>query len=1049
MSSMDTSSKQYWMRPKMEQSQNDSAADVTTPDTLSNEFDSELPVVDELGRGEELSSNRRDFLKVLGFSVSAATLAASCEVPVRKAIPYVVKPEDITPGISTYYASTFLSGSDWCPILVKTREGRPIKIEGNRWSPITKGGVHERALASVLDLYSTHRLRNPKVKRSDSWVDASWGEVDTAISGKVKPGAGTSIAILTSSVASPSLQKAIDTFLGAYPNARHVKYDPISSSANLDAHAAAFGKRVLPSYHFDKAEAVVSIGADYLGSWGIPTMQARGWAEKRRVDKKKTDMSRTWQFESGMSRTGSNADYRIPMKESELSAALLHLYNKVSAKAGAGTISGVPSVSEEANKRLTEAAAELWSNRGKSIVACGLNDLNAQTVTVALNQMLGNYGATMDMDAANLLTQGSDSDLKTLVDDMNGGRVEVLITSGCNPSYNIPGFNAAMSKVGLKVSLAPTMDETASASDFVLPDNHYLESWGDAEAVAGHYNLIQPTITPLFDTRQAGETFLLWATGEKQSYYDFIAANWRSDILAGELNTRSAWTKALQKACYDKAPSVSDNLAGEDGVASGGLLSVESAATALKRVSSSGTEVNIYVMPTIGNGDFTSNPWLLESPDPITKVTWENLCLMNPSEARDQGLSEGDYVTVTANGKSIELPVFHQAGQARGTVSVALGWGRTGTGNEETNSGANAYNLMGGSRTTWVNGTVSAAGGSTKIARTQEYEALFDDSKRKRPFVKEATINEYKANPKAGNEDRDDLMAHLNSFYPDRFANKNGYHWAMAVDLSTCIGCNACHVACQSENNIPVVGKNEVQRMHDMHWIRIDRYYAGSEDNPEVVYQPMMCQHCDQAPCENVCPVAATNHSSEGLNQMAYNRCIGTRYCANNCPYKVRRFNWFDYMGADSFGDFNDKDPMAANGEKGMLSELTRMVLNPDVTVRSRGVMEKCSFCVQRLQEGKLKAKKERRPLRDGEIQTACQAACTTGAITFGNMYDKDSEVYKLSEEDERAFRVIEEFHTLPSVTYLTKIRNKEVADHSHMKRYEGIDNAKTLDKRS
>ncbi len=1007
-----------------------------------DEFSEELPLLEDIGQQGELSSGRRDFLKMLGFSVTAATLAASCETPVRKAIPYVIKPEDVTPGVATWYATTFLNGSDWCPIMVKTREGRPIKIEGNRFSSITQGGVDTKALASVLGLYHNKRLRSPMVRRGEEaqLSPITWADADSAIGGKLIANPNLRIAILTQTVMSPSTKAAVARFAERYPNTVHVAYDPVSEHHMLEANAADFGRRALPEYHLDKCKVLVSFGADYLGAWGSPIQNQKGWAAARKPSPAQPEMSRTFQFESWMSRSGANADYRIPLQPSQVAVALMQLHDLIASRTGAASVSSSSLEDAQAGERLKMAAENLLENRGSSAVLCGIADRDAQIICNNINRMLGNYGKTIRWERNCLIKQGNDEQLASLMADMKAGRVDMLFMHGCNPVYDVPGFADALAGVETSVSTAISADETARLSSFVLPEHHVLESWGDAEPYTGVYSLIQPTIRPLFDTRQFPQSLLNWA-GVEMKWYDFMAEYWKNNILAAELSAERAWTHALQHGVYEpNSHSGWRNPAGEDAAYTPTISVAEAASRFRQKGLASGGDVQVVLFENalIGNGAYTDNPWLQESLDSITKVCWDNYAMVNPAWAREQGLGDGDHIKLSSNAGSITVPVLLQPGQVRGCLSIAVGYGRTATGHEVTNNGVNAYALMDASRSNVFGASWAREAGNTAFARNQIYDSLFDDSKTKRPHVKETTLEEYRKDPMAGNRDRLPLLGHLNSFYPDRYANKNGFHWGMAVDLNTCMGCNACHVSCQSENNIPVVGKKEMARKHDMHWMRIDRYYAGSEDNPEVVFQPMMCQHCDQAPCENVCPVAATNHSAEGLNQMAYNRCIGTRYCANNCPYKVRRFNWFDYMGADSFGTFNDRDPLMQNGEKGMLSELTRMVLNPDVTVRSRGVMEKCSFCVQRIQESKLYAKMEGRQMVDGDVKTACQTACPTGAITFGNMFDNNSEVYKLSENNERAFRVIEEFHTLPSVTYLTKVRNKKLADHIHEVPFEG-----------
>ncbi len=1009
-------------------------------DEFGEDLPGELPVEDAFGADGQLSSSRRDFLKMLGFSVTAATLAASCETPVRKAIPYIVKPEEVTPGIATWYASTFVNGSDWCPILVKTREGRPIKIEGNRFSSLTQGGVDAKALASVLGLYNNKRLRQPMRREGEraALKPMTWEEADAAIGGKLQANSNLNIAILSQTVISPSTRAAVARFKASFPNTVHVAYDPVSEHEMLEANAAMYGRRAMPDVRLDQAKVIASFGADYLGTWGAHIRNVKGWAAMRKPTPEKPEMSQTFQFESWMSRSGANADYRVPLTDSKVAAALIRLHDLIAAKAGMAALGGAPALdSEKAEQKLAMAADALWANRGQSAVLCGLSDRGAHMIANSINEMLGNYGKTLSWERPCLLKQGNDEHLAQLMADMKAGKVDMLILYNCNPAYDVPGFAEALASVETSISTSGTADESARLCNFLLPDHHALESWSDAEPFAGMYNIVQPTIRPLFDTRQFQQTLLSWA-GETATWYDFLLRNWETSVLSGELSAQAAWTKAVQHGVYEREANA--GLAGDDAAFSASVSLADAASGLLAKIGQRKGDLELTVIESavIGNGAYTDNPWLQETLDSITKVCWDNYAMVNPGWAREQGLSDGQHIKLSTPAGSISAPVLLQPGQARGAVAIAVGYGRTATGHPSTDNGVNAYRLLDASRATWSGASWIAESTKTTFARNQVYDSLFDDSDKKRPHVKETTLEEYRANPMAGNEDRATVLAHLKSFYPDRFANKNGFHWAMAIDLNSCIGCGACHVACQSENNVAVVGKQEMIRKHDMHWIRIDRYYAGTEDDPEVVFQPMMCQHCDNAPCENVCPVAATNHSSEGINQMAYNRCIGTRYCANNCPYKVRRFNWFDYLGADSFGAFNDKDPMAQDGEKGLLSELTRMVLNPDVTVRSRGVMEKCSFCVQRIQEAKLYAKVEGRPLADGDVKTACQTACSTGAISFGNLYDNNSEVYRLSEANDRAFRVLEEFHTLPSVTYLTKIRNKKPADHIHDVPFEG-----------
>jgi len=974
------------------------------------EFKDELPVL--LGEPgiEKVSTGRRDFLKFLGFSVTAATVAAGCEMPVRKSIPYLTKPDEIVPGVANYYASTYFDGGDYVSVLVKTREGRPIKIEGNDLSPVTKGGTSAESQASVLSLYDNFRPKGPIAngnKTSWSKADKKIAETLDAIQAK-----GGQIRIVSSTLISPSAKNAIKEFAVKYPNAKHVTYDAVSYSGILEANEKSFGKRAIPSYAFDKADVIVSIGADFLRSWVSPVEFSSQYGKRRKVTKENpNNLSKHFQFEGILSQAGSNADKRVVVKPSQQDAVVLALYNAVAGS----SVDGLGDA--EVAKGVKEAAAALLANKGKSIVVSGSNDANTQTLVNAINNLLGNYGATIDFTNHYNLRQGNDTELTAFVKELTAGTVNAVIFVNANPVYNLSNgqqFKEALKKAELSVSLSDQLDETALACNYLLPDHHYLESWNDAEPKAGHFSIAQPAIAPLFDTRNAAESLLSF-TGKNVNYYDYIRAYWEQNIFPNQSQFSSFgafWDRSVHDgvAMVNTTPFV-HTFAGDINAAAGAVAGKKGGA---------GDEVVVYEKSGIREGKNTGNPLLQELPDPISKITWDNYVAVSPKYAKENGLAANDLVKVKAGNYEVVLPVHVQPGTAYGVLAIALGYGRETAGKAGANIGKNAYPFTASGNQFATGATIEKAGGTYPLAQTQTYHSIHDGLNERR-IVKETTLEEYKKSPVAGNEDRAHVKEHLTTLYG--YHEYPGHHWGMAVDLNSCIGCGSCIVACNVENNVAIVGKEEVLKAREMHWLRIDRYYAGDEENPTVVFQPMMCQHCDNAPCENVCPVAATNHSSEGLNQMTYNRCVGTRYCANNCPYKVRRFNWFDYWGADSFTKEtvlleNNYDP------HGMTEDLTRMVLNPDVTVRSRGVIEKCSFCVQRIQEGKLKAKKENRKLKDGDIKTACQTACAAGAIVFGDVNDERSEVTQLS-NDERAFKVIEEIHTLPGVSYLTKVRNK------------------------
>lgn len=1018
----------------------------------------EFPVEMFDEQDSELKTDRRDFLKVVGFSLTAATIAAGCEIPVKRVAPYIFKPEDITPGVATWYASSYINGGDYCSILVKTREGRPIKIEGNKESAITKGGTSARVHASVLSLYDTARLRNGMSRRSDgSYGDATWADMDKAIMGKLAADPNQQIRILTSTVLSPSTKKVFAKFTEKYPNTKVYSYDAISSSGMLLANAATHGMKAVPHYAFEKAMAIVGIEADFLGTWISPIEYTKGYIQNRKVSKEKTDMSRHYQIESRLSLTGSNADYRIALTPAEVAVSVLNLYDAVT---GANASGGMKAGDDTKQAKIKEAAEWLKKNRGQSLVVCGCNDVNIQLVVNAINESLGNYGSTISFDHANMQRQGTDGDIKAFAADIKGGQAGIAMIYDCNPVYDSPmgaDIAASLQKLPLSISFSGVQDETANNCTFICPDHHYLESWNDAEPRTGYLSLSQPTIRNLFDTRQMQDSLLIWA-GANMSYHDFMMQSWNDSVFASELNKSMAFNKALQSGLHQPkdgaammrmaAVAVSDTtattqLAAPDIAGGGGNTSDISAAAASITAwakNAGGFQISFYEKIGIGDGRYANNPWLQELPDPVSKVTWENYLNVSPAWADENDYEHGDMVTVTVNGNSVDLPVAIQPGQAKGSGSIALGYGRTMAGKAGNGVGVSVYPMLdasGGSiNYTALSAEIAKKHKNVQLAQTQTHFSL-NDGLAKRNIVKETTLAEYKRNNKAGNTDRAKILEELDTFYPDHYAGKNGFNWGMNIDLNSCVGCGACHISCVAENNIPVVGKSEIKRSREMHWIRIDRYYAGDDpENPEVVFQPMLCQHCENAPCENVCPVGATNHSHEGFNQMIYNRCIGTRYCANNCPYKVRRFNFFDYGGADTFGTMNDPH---GTTELGMMEDLTRMVLNPDVTIRSRGVIEKCSFCVQRIQDAKLTAKKENRRLNDGDVRTACQNACPAEAITFGNMFDEESKVFKLNSDD-RTYGIIEENHWLPSVLYLTKVRNKDAHDHVHDKALDIMD---------
>jgi len=1038
------SQKKYWSG--LEELKNPTAHQ----EVAENEFREELPF--------DLSENilgantpRRDFLKFLGFSTLAATVVASCEMPVRKAIPYAIKPEDITPGVPNYYASTFVDNGDYCAVVIKTRDGRPIKVEGNEMSSVTRGGTSARVQASVLNLYDKARLRFPGnvvVKDNDATLQESTFD---AIDRVVKEGiAGKPGYLVTGSILSPTTKEIITQFLAKNTNIKHVVYDAVSYSGMLLANEASYGKRMLPGYHFDKAQTVVSIGADFLGTWLSPVEFAKSYSKGRKISAKSLRLSKHYQVESILSITGAAADVRATCRPSEMGMVAMALYNEVTGGAK------VQLPSAKLSDMVTKAAADL--KKGNGMVVCGSNDVAVQTVINAINDKIGANGTTINWSVMSNYRQGIDADMVALTDAMAAGQVGSVFIHGVNPVYDYfdgKKFADGLSKVPVSVSFAERMDETAQKCKYIIPDHHYLESWGDAEPRTNYFSLMQPGIAPLFKTRSLQDTLMVW-TGTAGGYEAFWKQYWMS-----KLGGQEAFEKALQDGISEPAGDMAMG-----GVAfTGNVNDAMSKVQAMK--SAGGTEVVVYQKIAIGHGGaWSNNPWLQEMPDPITKATWDNYVCMSPKMAAAMdseltGFTEVDskkrVVSVTApNGYNVKMPVVVVPGMHNDVIAIATGYGRAksvgrAAASDATAGGKNAFPFV------TYNGQTFISFNTAKVDKTADkYDVAITQthfSSEARPVIHEYTLDEFSKNPNVliderleeirefshepvteeGTESKGELdMNKIEEGYRENgtlYPNYeyNGIKWGMSVDLNSCIGCGACVMGCQAENNVSVVGKDHVLKNHEMHWIRIDRYFAGMPNDPDsiqTVFQPMMCQHCDNAPCENVCPVSATNHSSEGLNQMAYNRCIGTKYCANNCPYKVRHFNWMDWNGADCFADNIYED-----GRRDDINDdLTRMVLNPDVTVRSRGVMEKCTFCVQRLQDAKLAAKKLGRPMKDGEARTACQQACPTDAITFGNVNDKESAIFKLRREEqkERTFYVLEHIHTLPNINYLAKIRNAE-----------------------
>ncbi|PQJ80335.1 TAT-variant-translocated molybdopterin oxidoreductase [Polaribacter porphyrae] len=1021
------SNKKYWKSVE-------ELKDSPIVETLSkNEFVEEIATDKFLGDKETLensSTTRRDFLKYVGFTTAAASLAA-CEGPVKKSIPYVVKPNDTIPGVADWYASSMADGYDFANILVKTREGRPIQIMPNKEA---NGTTSARVQAAVLSLYDENlRLKEPtKNNEVIGWNQAE-DEIKKALVSLKN--ANKPVVLLTGTLASPSTHKIIEEFVSAYPNVKHVIYDAVSENGVLEAMQAMHGKRALPNYHLDKAKTIVSFGADFLGDF-------HGGFEKSYINGRKPEtgnMSYHVQFESNMSLTGANSDKRVVVKPSNQVYALLNLYKAIT---GESVSSKVTPVDAEIKK----LATELKKAGSKGVVLTGLNDKNSQLVALAINKALNSE--IIDTDNTLNIRQGNDAEVIQLVKDMKAGKVGGLLTYNIDPVYTLPNtadFSEGLKKVSLKVALSTDNNASVDAMEYALPTPHFLESWGDTQFDEVTYGLAQPTIQPLFNTRQFQDV-LLNLTGNSTDYYEYLKTYATNTVLNG-----GSWNTALHNGFYKKEitnATIETNTETQESV-----LIANVASQLVRATKASAFELNLYTKTGLGDGKQANNPWLQEFPDPITRASWDNYLTISMADAKeldfsnpvkDNGAINGDYAKVSVNGQEVVVPVMIQPGQAKGSIGLALGFGKTFGLKEEMQVGVNAYPLYANMNNIQYNVSIEKVSGTHEFACTQVQKTIAG----RHDILKVASLKEYNTvapkdhhhgwnKPAYVSYDHQEVEANTIDIW-DEHNRDMGHHFNLSIDLTSCTGCGACVIACHAENNVPVVGKKEVRVGRDMHWLRIDRYYSSEvetredakelglgrgdmykaleteAENPEVTFQPMMCQHCNHAPCETVCPVAATSHGRQGQNQMAYNRCVGTRYCANNCPYRVRRFNWFNYANNEEF-DFN------------MNNEYGKMVLNPDVTVRSRGVMEKCSMCIQMTQATILKAKREGRAVNTDEFETACSSACTTGALVFGDINNKEDKVTALV-EDKRAYNVLDYLQTKPNVIYQVKIKNTNEA---------------------
>jgi len=986
------------VRARIDQATAHDAAEKTGPEYWrsleelagSQEFQDALHREFPKGASEWVDSvSRRGFLKVMGASLGLAGMTGCVRLPLEPIVPYVRQPENVVPGRPMYYATASTLGGYASPLLVESHLGRPTKIEGNDQHPASLGGTDIFAQVSLLGLYDPDRSQTVM-----SMGDVrSWQAFLSAIRGPLsaqKALQGAGIRILTPTISSPTLADQLRNFLKIYPQAKWHVYEPVNRDNVLEGAKLAFGQPIETRYDFSKADVIVSLDADFLSAgFHGNTRYIRDFAKRRNPD---APMNRLYVVESTPTSTGAKADHRWPVRATEVLEV---------AKMMGERLFGQHGPAQSASDFAVGAYQDLVNHREAGVVLVGDHQPPAvHALAHAINHQLGNIGTTVfysDPVDANPVNQTES--IKDLVADMRAGKVDLLVILGGNPAYDAPAdlnFADALtsSKIPLRVHHGLYQNETAELCQWHVNQAHELESWGDARAYDGTVSIIQPLIAPLYNGKSALEFVALLSGQSDATGYDLVRNYWQKQHAGTDFE--QFWRKSLHDGWIAGTAFGPKDLR---------FASVSPKIGEPPKSDPNAIELNIRRDPTIHDGQFSNNGWLQELPKPMTKLTWDNAILIGPRMAERLGIKTEDVVELELNGKKIQGPVWIQAGHPDNSVTITLGYGRTRAGRVGTAQGFNAYAL----RTTTAPWTASGVkikktGDTYKLASTQGYQSMDTPDGGHRPLVRETTLEEYRKEPKFAQEDE---PAHGLTLYTPYPYDKEDYSWGMTIDLNSCVGCNNCMVACQSENNIAVVGKEQTALGRHMHWIRVDAYYQGDRDNPKAFFQPVPCMQCENAPCEVVCPVGATNHTTEGVNDMVYNRCVGTLYCSNNCPYKVRRFNFLLFQDWDT--------------------PQYKMMRNPDVSVRSRGVMEKCTYCVQRINERRIDAEREDRKINDGshenELQTACQQSCPAGAITFGNINDPNSKVSKLKSQA-RNYSLLGELNTRPRTTYLAEVRN-------------------------
>jgi MoCo/4Fe-4S cofactor protein with predicted Tat translocation signal len=938
------------------------------------------------GASEWLDSvSRRGFLKLMGASLAMAGMTACTKQPLETIVPYVKQPEEVVPGRPLFFATAFTLGGYANPVLVESHLYRPTKIEGNDKHPASLGGTDIFSQASILGMYDPDRSQTLTYLGDIR----PWGSLVEAMRAPLviqKGLQGAGIRILTPTISSPTLADQLQSFIKAYPQAKWHSYEPVNRDNMFEGAKLAFGQPVETQYKLENADVILSLDADFLYA-GFPgfTRYARDFAKKRNPEA--GEMSRLYVVESTPSSTGARADHRLPLRAADLERV-------VRALPGLEVMNSAAGLNGEQQAFLVAAYKDLASHRGTSVVIVGDHQPPVvHALAHALNQTLGNVGKTVFYtDPVNANPVNQTESLKDLVADMSGGKVDMLIIMGGNPAYDAPadlGFGDALksTNIPLRVHLGLYQDETAELCQWHVNEAHYLEAWGDARSYDGTVSIVQPLIAPLYNGKSACELVSMLSGQADTGGHEIVQAYWKKQHSGADFDT--FWRTSLHDGWVEGTTFAPKQVVNK-------TASFPSTPAADNKV----IEINFRRDPSIYDGQFSNNGWLQELPKPMNKLTWDNPVLMGPAMAERMGIKTEDLVELELSGKKVTAPVWVQVGHPDNSVSVFLGYGRRRAGRVGTGAGFDMYPLR-TSATPWFTSGVAIrkTGDTYKLASTQGYQTM-ETPTGSRPLVRTANIEEYRKEPEFAREE--EPAKELTLYKPYPYAAEP-YAWGMTVDMNACVGCNNCIVACQSENNIPVVGKEQTVLGRHMHWLRVDTYFQGDRANPQAYFQPVPCQQCENAPCEVVCPVGATVHSSEGLNDMVYNRCVGTRYCSDNCPYKVRRFNFL------LFQDWETSQ--------------YKMMRNPDVSVRSRGVMEKCTYCVQRINQHRIDSEREDRKIEDGALQTACQQSCPADAIVFGNINDPNSRVSKLKALP-RNYSLLGDLNTRPRTTYLADIRN-------------------------